>query len=258
MSGRRRAARRSNQWTSRSSADRPAARKAARRSPARRCTSTTCRRPGMLHGVTVRSPVARGRITDIRFDPGDPLGRVHHRHRRRHSRRRTRRADPRRSAVPRRRRRQSPEEPVVLLAHPDRARADEARRHVDDRHRAAAGGAHDRRLARGPRDHLGRRQHLQELPGAKGDVDAAFAGAPRSSSRASTRPARRSSSTSSRNGMIAVADADARRHGVGLDAVPVLHPQGARGAVRPAAGAHPRRADGDRRRVRRQGGVSRR
>jgi len=85
---------------------------------------------GMLHGVTVRSPIARGRITDIRFDPAIPWnefvvvtstdipganvvklimddqpylasGTVNH-----------------------------PEEPVVLIAHADRARAEEARRHV--------------------------------------------------------------------------------------------------------------------------------
>jgi CO/xanthine dehydrogenase Mo-binding subunit len=85
---------------------------------------------GVLHGVTVRSPVARGRIMGIRFDPTIPwdefvvvtaadipgsnvvklimddqpyLASVVVNH---------------------------PEEPVVLLAHRDRARADEARRHV--------------------------------------------------------------------------------------------------------------------------------
>lgn len=85
---------------------------------------------GMLHGVTVRSPLARGRIRQIVFDPiidwtdyvvvtaADIPGRnlvkliaddqpylaadvVNH-----------------------------PEEPVVLIAHADRARADAARRHV--------------------------------------------------------------------------------------------------------------------------------
>ena len=85
---------------------------------------------GMLHGVTVRSPVARGRITAITFDPAVPWdefvvvtaadipgrnvvkllvddqpylasGVVNH-----------------------------PEEPVVLIAHRDRARADDARRRV--------------------------------------------------------------------------------------------------------------------------------
>jgi len=85
---------------------------------------------GVLHGVTVRSPIARGRITGIRFDPAIPWnefvvvtaadipganvvklimddqpylasGTVNH-----------------------------PEEPVVLIAHGERARAEEARRHV--------------------------------------------------------------------------------------------------------------------------------
>src|SRR5262245_36524289 len=85
---------------------------------------------GMLYGVTVRSPIARGRITAVRYDPSinwdefvvvtaaDVPGSnrvklilddqpylasdvVNH-----------------------------PEEPVVLIAHADRARADEARRHV--------------------------------------------------------------------------------------------------------------------------------
>jgi CO/xanthine dehydrogenase Mo-binding subunit len=85
---------------------------------------------GMLHGVTVRSTVPRGRIREIRFDPAIPWdeyvvvtaadipgsnrvkliaddqpyladGFVNH-----------------------------PEEPVVLIAHADRARAELARRHV--------------------------------------------------------------------------------------------------------------------------------
>src|SRR5262245_12860613 len=85
---------------------------------------------GVLHGVTVRSPAARGRITAIRFDPAIPWDEfvvvtaadipgktvvklilddqpylahdvVNHR-----------------------------EEPIALIAHKDRARADEARRHV--------------------------------------------------------------------------------------------------------------------------------
>jgi CO/xanthine dehydrogenase Mo-binding subunit len=86
--------------------------------------------PGMLHGVTVRSPVARGVIRHVEFQPGVPWdeftivtasdvpgvncvrlilddqpyladGRVNH-----------------------------PEEPILLLAHPDRQIAEEGRRHV--------------------------------------------------------------------------------------------------------------------------------
>src|SRR3954471_15849658 len=85
---------------------------------------------GLLHGVTVRSPIARGRIKAITFDPVIPWDEfvvvtaadipgsnvvklivddqpylahdvVNHR-----------------------------EEPIALIAHRDRARADEARRHV--------------------------------------------------------------------------------------------------------------------------------
>ena len=85
---------------------------------------------GMLHGVTVRSPVARGRITGIRFDPAiawdefvvvtaaDIPGRN----------RVTLIADDQpylASDVV-----NHPEEPVVLIAHRDRARADDARRRV--------------------------------------------------------------------------------------------------------------------------------
>jgi len=85
---------------------------------------------GLLHGVTVRSPAARGRITAIHFDPAIPwdeftvvtaadipgLNRV------------KLIADDQpylASDVV-----NHPEEPVVLIAHADRARADEARRHV--------------------------------------------------------------------------------------------------------------------------------
>ena len=85
---------------------------------------------GLLHGVTVRSQVPRGRITAIRFDPVIPwddfvvvtaadvpgVNRV------------KLIADDQpylASDVI-----NHPEEPVVLIAHADRARADDARRHV--------------------------------------------------------------------------------------------------------------------------------
>ena len=45
------------------------------------------------------------------------------------------------------------------------------------------------------------------------------------------------------------------RHGLGIDAVPVLHPQGPERALQPAGRKGPRRADGDRRRLWRQGRV---
>jgi CO/xanthine dehydrogenase Mo-binding subunit len=85
---------------------------------------------GVLHGVTVRSPIARGRITNIRFDPAiawDEYVVV------------TAADIPGANAVKLIVDDQPylassvvnhPEEPVVLIAHRDRAHADAARRHV--------------------------------------------------------------------------------------------------------------------------------
>jgi CO/xanthine dehydrogenase Mo-binding subunit len=133
---------------------------------------------GVLHGVTVRSPIPRGRIRAIRFDPAidwseftvvtaaDVPGRnvvkliaddqpylahdaVNHR-----------------------------EEPVVLIAHRDRARADEARRHVTiDIDPLPAVFTIDDSLAR--RELVwGADNVFKSYEVKKGDVDAAFAGAP--------------------------------------------------------------------------------
>ncbi len=49
--------------------------------------------PGMLHGATVRSPIARGRIRAIHFGEGIPVERIHHRHRQGYPRQELRRAD---------------------------------------------------------------------------------------------------------------------------------------------------------------------
>jgi len=131
---------------------------------------------GLLHGVTVRSPIARGRITAIRFDPAIPwdefvvvtaadipgsnvvkliledqpyLARdvVNHR-----------------------------EEPVALIAHKDRARADEARRHVTiEIEPLPPVFTIDDALAR--REIVWGADNLFKSYGVqKGDVDAAFAG----------------------------------------------------------------------------------
>jgi CO/xanthine dehydrogenase Mo-binding subunit len=131
---------------------------------------------GVLHGVTVRSPIARGRIRSIAFDPAIPwdefvvvtaadipganvvklilddqpfLARdvVNHR-----------------------------EEPIALIAHRDRARADEARRHVIlDIEPLPPVLTIDDALARREivwgADNLFKSYMVQ-----KGDVDAAFAG----------------------------------------------------------------------------------
>ena len=134
--------------------------------------------PGMLHGVTVRSPLPRGFIKRIEFDPSiswteftvvtaaDIPGRnrvalilddqpwladerVNH-----------------------------PEEPVVLLAHPDRQLAEEARRHVwIDIEPEPAVFTIDEALAKTTivwgEDNL-----FKTYAVARGDVDAALAAAP--------------------------------------------------------------------------------
>ena len=86
--------------------------------------------PGMLHGVTVRSPVARGRIRNISFEgdlPWDEFTIV------------TAKDIPGANYVALILNDQPylaaefvnhPEEPVVLLAHPDKHLVEEARRHV--------------------------------------------------------------------------------------------------------------------------------
>ena len=91
------------------------------------------------------------------------------------------------------------EEPIVLLAHPDKQLLEEARRLVSLRDRAAR-----RRCSpsttRCAADAViwGDDNIFKSYLVGRGDVDARLRRAPRSSSRGSTRPARRSSSTSSR------------------------------------------------------------
>jgi CO/xanthine dehydrogenase Mo-binding subunit len=132
---------------------------------------------GVLHGVTVRSPIARGRIKSMTFDPAIPwdefvvvtagdipgtnvvklivddqpyLARdvVNHR-----------------------------EEPIALIAHRDRARADEARRHVTiDIEPLPPVFTIDDALAK--REIVwGADNVFKSYTVKKGDVDAAFAGA---------------------------------------------------------------------------------
>ena len=187
------------------------------------------RLPGMLHGVTVRSPSPRGVIRDIRYGPGIPwdaitivtardipganvvalitddqpylaAGTVNH-----------------------------AEEPVLLLAHADPVLLQEARRQRHHRDRPAAAGVHDGRGVVG-------RARSSGAPTTSSSPTSCRAGTwtrrwlrPTRSSRGNTTRARRSSSTSSRTGCWPWRTwrRRRRRHGVGLDAVPVLHPQGA-------------------------------
>ena len=211
--------------------------------------------PGMLHGVTVRSPSPRGLIRDIDYGPAIPWDDIiivtaadipgPNR----------RRADHRRSALPRRRPRQSRRGAgrAARAPRPRAARGSAAPR--DDRDRAAAAGVHDRRGACGARDHLGHRQHRsRRYVVSRGDVDAALAER-RSIVEGEYETGAQEQLYIEPNGMLASRSPERRRDGLGLDAVPVLHPQGARAAVQPARREDPRRPDGDRRRVRRQGRV---
>jgi CO/xanthine dehydrogenase Mo-binding subunit len=86
--------------------------------------------PGMLYGATVRSPVARGRILGIRFEPGVPWNEFSVV---------TAQDIPGKNCIPLLIDDQPcladevishPEEPIVLLAHPDKYLLEEARRAV--------------------------------------------------------------------------------------------------------------------------------
>ena len=167
---------------------------------------------GMLHGVTVRSPVPRGRIKRIRSIPPSP-------------------GTSSSSSPPPTSRAANrvklivddqpylasdvvnhPEEPVVLIAHRDRARADDARRHVTIDIEPLPAGPDDRRGAGRARDHLGHRQLFKSYSVVEGGRRRRVCcRRPRSSSKGSTRPARRNSSTSSRTACSPIADP---KHGV--------------------------------------------
>ena len=210
----------------------------------------------MLHGATVRSDVARGRIRGIDFDPGDPLGRVRDRHRRRHSRQESRRADRRRSAVSRRRRRQS-------SGRADRA-AGASRPHAGRRRRGGTCTYDIEPLpavfsiddgAGGPPIIWGTDNIFKSYLVSRGDVDAAFAGAAIVVEGEYETGAQEQLYIEP-NGMLAVANPE--------DGVTVWGsmqcPYYVHNALAPLFGLparqDPRRADGDRRRLRRQGRVS--
>ena len=132
---------------------------------------------GMLHGVTVRSPIARGRIKAITFDAAVPWDEF---------------VVVTAADIPGRNRVKliaddqpylasdvvnHPEEPIVLIAHRDRARADEARRRVTvEIEPLPPVLTIDDSLAR--REIIwGADNIFKSYTVAKGDVDAAFAGA---------------------------------------------------------------------------------
>ena len=194
---------------------------------------------------------------EIAFGPVDPLGRDHRRHRRRHPRPQPRRAD--RSTTSRTSPTivvNHPEEPVVLLAHADRAAARRGAARtsridieplppvftIDD----ALGGA---------RDHLGR-------PTTSSSATSSRAATSTRRSRAAPIIVEGEYETGAQeqlyiepNGMLAVADRDDGVTVWGSMQCPYYVHKALAGAVRPAGRQGPRRPDGDRRRLRRQGGV---
>ena len=164
---------------------------------------------GMLHGVTVRSPLPRGRITRITFDPAiawDDFVVVTAADIPGHNRVKLIVDDQPYLAADVV---NHPEEPIVLIAHRDRARADDARRRVTiEIDPLPPVLTIDDSLAR--REIIwGTDNIFKSYSVAKGDVEAAFVEAACSERASASRgavivegeykkPARRSSSTSSR------------------------------------------------------------
>ena len=211
--------------------------------------------PGMLHGVTVRSPAARGRIRAIHFEGAIPWHEFTVV---------TAKDIPGKNCIALLIEDQPclaaefvnhPEEPVVLLAHHDKYLLEEARRAV--------------RIEIEPlpaifsiEDSLARKEIIwgqdnifKSFLVEKGDVDSAWAGADLSL-RASIETGAQEQLYIEPQGMIAQVSEAERRDGVGLAAVPVLRAQGADDSIRLAARARTRGADGDGRRIRRQGRIS--
>ena len=106
-----------------------------------------------------------------------------------------------------------------------------------DRRRAAAGGLHDRRVARAAARSSGARDNVfKSYLVARGDVDAAFARR-RRHRRGRVRDRRAGAALHRAERHAGRRGSAGRRDGLGLDAVPLLHSQGARRAVQPAVRA---------------------
>ena len=190
---------------------------------------------GVLHGVTIRSPLPRGRIREITFDPSvrwddftivtaadipginrvklitddQPYladGVVNH-----------------------------AEEPILLLAHRDRATAEDARHRVTiDIEPLPAIATIDEGLA-AHEVIWGTDNIFKTYQVSKGDIDKAFRDEDVVVVKGVYETGAQEQLYIEPNGMLAVADP---KHGVtvwGSMQCPVLHPHGARGPVRPAA-----------------------
>ena len=189
-----------------------------------------------------------------RLRSGHPLGRVHHRHRRRHARPQPRHADRRRPAVPRRGGHQSSRRTDRAARARDRVLVEEARRHVPSCRPTAGVFTIDEALAQAAVI-WGTDNIFKSYTVSRGDVDAVPRRRPDRRRRV-TRPARRNSSTSSRTACSrSRGPRAASRCGARCSARTT-----STSALAPLFGSagrqDPRRADGDRRRLRRQGRVS--
>jgi hypothetical protein len=215
--------------------------------------------PGAWHGVVVRSPVSCGRLRGLTFDPAFDWNAASAWSRRPTSRARTSSTSSGRD-MPflAHDRIQYRGEPLALVAAPTTRLA-----------RRGGGRARPRRdraaPARGPDPRRrGRSGTAPAPPGlhplaaqtiVKGDADARARRARPASWRAATRPATRSSSTSSPRACCRHPRTRRRGLPAGQPAVPVLHQPRAGPHPEAAAGEDPRAAGRRRRRLRRQGGV---
>ncbi len=211
--------------------------------------------PDMLYGATVRSTIPRGKIRKISFGPGiawdefvivsakDIPGKncmalivddqpclasetVNH-----------------------------PEEPILLLAHSDRHLLPKAVAAVSIEYETLPAIFTIEESESCAEIIWGTDNTFKTYLMEKGDVDAVWKGADYVVEGEYTTGAQEQLYIEN-NGMIATFDARAGHHHLGLAAVSLLRAQGVDGVVRPAGGKGARGADGDGRRVRRQGRIS--
>ena len=178
----------------------PRARKDAPKSPAQALYVDDVSPAGMLHGVTVRSPIAARPHHGDPLRSGDRLGRVHDRHRRGHSRAQRRHADRSTTSRTSRDERRQPPRGADRPARAPRSRPCSTRRGAASRStssRCRPVFTHRRCAGAGARS-SGATTTSSRATGAARATSTPRSPPPPSSSRVSTRPARRSSSTSSR------------------------------------------------------------
>ena len=199
--------------------------------------------PNLLYARTIRSTIPAGEIAGVRFD--FDTRRLHHRRLPRHPRPERRRADRGRSAVPRRARRSAT----------SRSRSCCSRTTIASG--CSAPTVHDRLPSERRRSTTRRRRPIvvQADRHRQGRRRARASPPPTSSSKASTAPAIRSSSTSSRTASSRCPDDRRRSRSTARCSVPYYVHRALTVLLGLPRRQGPRRPDGDRRRLRRQGRV---